>query len=167
MASSFLYLAPSFMSYLLLVSSTATLQARRMAFSARDRKPGNYGDFCKPLVVHLPSIYVLFCRRNTDPDNTRIPLVAWDKGIQGPPLDSNASSHDDYSKSWRLDHLLHQNEYQADLSQPTRSLASTITTSNANNRESKKTSRYVNMVNVATGKGVRSNKPSPTYSSRK
>ncbi|KAL4070213.1 hypothetical protein V8B97DRAFT_547182 [Scleroderma yunnanense] len=120
MASSFLYLAPSFMSYLLLVSSTATLQARRMAFSARDRKPGNYGDFY--------------------PDNTRIPLVAWDKGIQGPPLDSNASSHDDYSKSWRLDHLLHQNEYQADLSQPTRSLASTITTSNANNRGSKKTS---------------------------
>ncbi|KAL4070212.1 Phosphatidylinositolglycan class N-domain-containing protein [Scleroderma yunnanense] len=50
-----------------------------------------------------------------DPDNTRTPLILWGKGIRGPLSDSSASSHDDYSRPWKFDHLLRRDVSQADL----------------------------------------------------
>ncbi|KIJ64347.1 hypothetical protein HYDPIDRAFT_133114 [Hydnomerulius pinastri MD-312] len=50
-----------------------------------------------------------------DPDNTRTPLIAWGKGIRGPVPDSTPSSHDDYSRPWRLEHLLRRDMSQADI----------------------------------------------------
>ncbi|KAJ7146305.1 PigN-domain-containing protein [Mycena epipterygia] len=49
------------------------------------------------------------------PDNTRTPLVAWGRGIRGPLPDSSPSSHDSYSESWELNHLLRRDVEQADL----------------------------------------------------
>lgn len=76
---------------------------------------GNHGDGGEPFVVlvHLKRLTV--CGLNTDPDNTRTPLIAWGKGIRGPYPDSSVSSHDDYSNPWKLDHLLRRDVSQADL----------------------------------------------------
>jgi phosphatidylinositol glycan class N len=51
----------------------------------------------------------------TDPDNTRTPLLAWGRGIRGPLPDSKPSSHDEYSSSWKLGHLLRRDVEQADV----------------------------------------------------
>ena len=51
-----------------------------------------------------------------DPDNTRTPLIAWGKGIRGPLPDSEPSSHDQYSASWGLSHILRRDVEQADIS---------------------------------------------------
>ncbi|KII90223.1 hypothetical protein PLICRDRAFT_40419 [Plicaturopsis crispa FD-325 SS-3] len=50
-----------------------------------------------------------------DPDNTRTPLVAWGRGIRGPLPNSTPSSHDAYSRPWKLDHLLRRDVEQADI----------------------------------------------------
>ncbi|KAG6336740.1 hypothetical protein ID866_2345 [Astraeus odoratus] len=50
-----------------------------------------------------------------DPDNTRTPLIAWGKGIRGPLPDTTPSSHDEYSKPWKLDSFLRRDVSQADL----------------------------------------------------
>ncbi|KAI0920282.1 hypothetical protein AcW1_002067 [Taiwanofungus camphoratus] len=50
-----------------------------------------------------------------DPDNTRTPLIAWGKGVRGPLSDSTPSSHDAYSESWGLTHLLRHDVEQADV----------------------------------------------------
>ncbi|KAH7922492.1 PigN-domain-containing protein [Leucogyrophana mollusca] len=50
-----------------------------------------------------------------DPDNTRTPLIAWGRGIRGPVPDSIPSSHDNYSRPWKLGHLLRRDVEQADL----------------------------------------------------
>ncbi|KAI9457866.1 Phosphatidylinositolglycan class N-domain-containing protein [Boletus coccyginus] len=50
-----------------------------------------------------------------DPDNTRTPLIAWGKGIRGPLPDSSPSSHDDFSRPWKLNHILRRDVSQADI----------------------------------------------------
>jgi phosphatidylinositol glycan class N len=50
-----------------------------------------------------------------DPDNTRTPLIAWGKGVRGPLVDSQPSSHDAYSRSWGLEHLFRRDVEQADV----------------------------------------------------
>ncbi|KAN0080207.1 Phosphatidylinositolglycan class N (PIG-N) domain containing protein [Tylopilus felleus] len=50
-----------------------------------------------------------------DPDNTRTPLIAWGKGIRGPLPDSLPSSHDDFSRPWKLEHILRRDVSQADI----------------------------------------------------
>lgn len=50
-----------------------------------------------------------------DPDSTRTPLIAWGRGIRGPLPDSIPSSHDLYSSSWDLKHLLRRDVEQADI----------------------------------------------------
>ncbi|KAF9238476.1 Phosphatidylinositolglycan class N-domain-containing protein [Melanogaster broomeanus] len=50
-----------------------------------------------------------------DPDNTRTPLIVWGKGVRGPLPDSTPSSHDDYSRPWKLEHLLRRDVSQADI----------------------------------------------------
>ncbi|KAI0327602.1 alkaline phosphatase-like protein [Cubamyces sp. BRFM 1775] len=50
------------------------------------------------------------------PDNTHTPLIAWGKGIRGPLPDRVPSSHDEYSASWELSHLLRRDVEQADIS---------------------------------------------------
>ena len=52
---------------------------------------------------------------HTDPDNTRTPLIAWGRGIRGPLPDSSPTSHDSYSKPWKLDTLLRRDVEQADV----------------------------------------------------
>ncbi|KAM6496316.1 Phosphatidylinositolglycan class N (PIG-N) domain containing protein [Amanita muscaria] len=49
------------------------------------------------------------------PDNTRTPLIAWGKGVRGPLKDMVPSSHDTYSQSWGLTHLLRRDVEQADI----------------------------------------------------
>ncbi|KAI0334221.1 PigN-domain-containing protein [Cubamyces sp. BRFM 1775] len=51
-----------------------------------------------------------------DPDNTRTPLIAWGKGVQGPLPDTTPSSHDEYSQPWGLSHLVRRDVEQADVS---------------------------------------------------
>ncbi|KAF8345663.1 Phosphatidylinositolglycan class N-domain-containing protein [Amanita rubescens] len=60
------------------------------------------------------------------PDNTRTPLVAWGKGVRGPLQDTTPSSHDEYSRTWGLTHLLRRDVEQADIA----SLMSTLVGSN-------------------------------------
>ncbi|KAF9221780.1 PigN-domain-containing protein [Gyrodon lividus] len=50
-----------------------------------------------------------------DPDNTRTPLIVWGKGVRGPLPDSTPSSHDGYSRPWKLEHLLRRDISQADI----------------------------------------------------
>lgn len=50
-----------------------------------------------------------------DPDNTRTPLIAWGRGIRGPLPDIIPSSHNEYSRPWRLDDFLRRDVEQADL----------------------------------------------------
>lgn len=50
-----------------------------------------------------------------DPDSTRTPLIAWGRGIRGPLQDSVPSSHDSYSKPWKLGHLFRRDVEQADI----------------------------------------------------
>lgn len=51
----------------------------------------------------------------TDPDSTRTPLVAWGAGVRGPLPDTTPSTHDVYSSSWGLSHLLRRDVEQADI----------------------------------------------------
>lgn len=69
------------------------------------------------MVVSEPHLTILIHLHEPfqDPDNTRTPLIAWGKGIRGPEPDSNPSSHDEYSKTWKLDHLLRRDVEQADI----------------------------------------------------
>ncbi|CDO69965.1 hypothetical protein BN946_scf184836.g39 [Trametes cinnabarina] len=50
-----------------------------------------------------------------DPDNTRTPLIVWGKGVRGPLPDTFPSSHDEYSESWGLSHLVRRDVEQADV----------------------------------------------------
>ncbi|OSD03803.1 PigN-domain-containing protein [Trametes coccinea BRFM310] len=50
-----------------------------------------------------------------DPDNTRTPLIVWGKGVRGPLPDTYPSSHDEYSESWGLTHLVRRDVEQADV----------------------------------------------------
>ncbi|KAH9887342.1 alkaline phosphatase-like protein [Cubamyces lactineus] len=59
------------------------------------------------------------------PDNTRTPLIAWGKGVRGPLPDSEPSSHDEYSASWGLSHILRRDVEQADISAMMSSLLGT------------------------------------------
>ncbi|KAG9310904.1 Phosphatidylinositolglycan class N-domain-containing protein [Chiua virens] len=50
-----------------------------------------------------------------DPDNTRTPLIAWGQGIRGPLPDVSSSSHDDFSRPWKLEHIHRRDVSQADI----------------------------------------------------
>lgn len=50
-----------------------------------------------------------------DPDSTRTPLIAWGAGIRGPLPDTTPSSHDAYSETWSVNHLLRRDVDQADI----------------------------------------------------
>ncbi|KAH8118190.1 PigN-domain-containing protein [Phellopilus nigrolimitatus] len=50
-----------------------------------------------------------------NPDSTRTPLVAWGAGVRGPLPDTTPSTHDVYSSSWGLSHLLRRDVEQADI----------------------------------------------------
>jgi len=51
----------------------------------------------------------------SDPDNTRTPLIAWGKGVRGPLSDAQWHSHDSYSEPWELSHLYRRDVEQADI----------------------------------------------------
>ncbi|KAJ4489952.1 Phosphatidylinositolglycan class N-domain-containing protein, partial [Lentinula aciculospora] len=51
------------------------------------------------------------------PDNTRTPYIVWGKGIRGPLVDEDSSSHDAYSKGWDLRSVSNQLLYRRDIEQ--------------------------------------------------
>lgn len=78
-------------------------------------KIGNHGDGGKYTVAALLSILLNSCSVIPDPDNTRTPLITWGAGLRGPLPDSASSTHDSYSASWGLSHLIRRDVEQADV----------------------------------------------------
>lgn len=74
---------------------------------------GNHGDGRK--YYHLQAQKKADIQSFIDPDNTRTPLIAWGSGVRGPLPDSKPSSHDEYSKPWKLEHLFRRDVEQADI----------------------------------------------------
>ena len=75
-------------------------------------KIGNHGDGGEALSL---SRQVWPSSPFSDPDNTRTPLIAWGRGVRGPLPDSSPSSHDDFSRPWKLEHVLRRDVSQADI----------------------------------------------------
>lgn len=76
---------------------------------------GNHGDGGALCLLHCGKDHSNIDAYHSDPDNTRTPLIAWGKGIRGPLPDTFPSSHDAYSESWGLSHIVRRDVEQADV----------------------------------------------------